>query len=133
MRTGSEERVCFVIDCLRFVACATTDATCVLCSPFLPSLLSVNSTQSSVNLATVKAEEFAFLAQVLRVLLALVADVQSIRSIERTLLVRVDHKAAFDAHLTAVGPTVATHPLAATGRALVLAEAALLPLVRRQS
>ena len=86
-----------------------------------------------MNLTTVESQLLALLAQVLRMLLALVTDVQSVRSIQRPLLVWVHVEAALDAHLTTIGPTVATHPLAPTGGALVFSEAALLPLVWRQS
>ena len=49
------------------------------------------------------------------------------------LLVRVDVDVAFDALLPHVGPGVSTHPLPLTLGTLVLPEASLLSLVRRQS
>lgn len=88
---------------------------------------------SSVNLTTVESQSLALLTQVLRVFLALVTDVQAIRSVQRSLLVRVDHEAALDAHLATVSPAVAAHPLAPAGRTLVLPEAPLLALVWRQA
>jgi len=47
------------------------------------------------------------------------------------LFVRVDVDVALDALLARVGPAVARHPLALAARTLVLAETALLALVRR--
>jgi len=47
------------------------------------------------------------------------------------LFVRIDVDVALDAFLAGVGPAVARHPLPLAARTLVLAETALLALVRR--
>lgn len=49
------------------------------------------------------------------------------------LFVWIDHDGAFDAHLAAVGPRVARHPLAFALGTLVLAETPLSALIRRQA
>ena len=83
--------------------------------------------------STVVTQFLAFLTQFLWMLLGLITDIQSIWLVQRTLLVWVHHDAALGAHLTAISPAVAAHPLASTGWTLVFAEATLLPLIRRQA
>lgn len=69
----------------------------------------------------------------LRVNLALIRHVQSIRLLQRPLLVRVDVYVALDAFLAHIGPAVTRHPFALALGTLVLAEASFFPLVRRQT
>lgn len=69
----------------------------------------------------------------LRVLFALVRDVQAIRLLQWSLLVWVNVQVALDAFLSHVGPAVAAHPLPFALRTLVLAKAALLALVRSEA
>lgn len=87
----------------------------------------------SLHTATVVAQDLALFAEVLRVLLALVRHIQAVRLLQGSLLVRVHVDVALDALLPHVGPRVPTHPFSLAFGALVLAKAALLALVRRQT
>lgn len=91
------------------------------------------TTRRSQDAPAVVAERLALFAQVLGVLFALVGNVQSVRLLQGPLLVGINVEVALDALLTHVGPAVAAHPLPFALGALVLAEAALLALVRREA
>lgn len=86
-----------------------------------------------MHAAAVVAQDFALLTQVLRVLLALVRDVQAIGLLQRTLFVRIHVDVALDTFLSHVGPGVSTHPLPFAFGAFVLSEASLFPLIGCQS
>lgn len=87
----------------------------------------------SLHTTTVVAQDLAFLAEVLWVLLALVRHVQAIGLLQGSLLVRVHIDVTLDALLPHVGPGVPAHPFSLAFGALVLAKAALLALVRCQT
>lgn len=88
---------------------------------------------SSLHTTTVVAEDLALFTEVLWVLLALVRHIQAIRLLQGSLLVRVYVDVALNALLPHVGPGVPTHPFSLAFRTLVLAKAALLALVWRQT
>lgn len=90
---------------------------------------SLHGNGQSLHTAAVVAQDFAFLTEVLGVLLALVRHIQAIRFLQGSLLVGVHIDMALDALLPHVGPGVAAHPLPLALGALVLSEAALLALV----
>ena len=83
--------------------------------------------------AAVVAKSLALFAQMLRVFLRLIGNVESVGFVQRSLFVRVHVDVTLDAHLSHVSPTVPAHPLSFARRALVLAEATLLSLVRRKT
>lgn len=78
-------------------------------------------------------EGSTLLAEMLRMLLALVGHVQAVWLLQGALFVRIHFDVALDAFLTHVGPAVSTHPLPLAFGALVFAEAALLSLVRSEA
>lgn len=80
--------------------------------------------------AAVVAEDFAFFAQVLRMLLVLVRHIQAVRFLKRPLLMRVNVDVALDTLLSHVGPGVPAHPLPLAFRAFIFTEAPLLSLIR---
>lgn len=80
--------------------------------------------------STVVAQRLALFAQHLRMNFRLIRHIQSVRFLQRALFVWIDIDVALDALLTMVGPRIARHPLSLALRTLVLAEAALLALVR---
>lgn len=80
--------------------------------------------------SAVIAESLAFFTQELRMDLGLIGHVQTIRFLEGSLLVWIDVDVAFNALLTVIRPRVAGHPLSFALWTFVLAEAALLSLVR---
>lgn len=87
----------------------------------------------SLHTTTVVAQDLALFTEVLRVFLALVRHVQAVRLLQGSLLVRVHIDVALDALLPHVCPGVPAHPFSLAFGALVLAKAALLALVWRQT
>lgn len=83
--------------------------------------------------AAVVAEDFAFFTQMLRMLLALVRNIQPIRFLQGSLLVRVNIDVALDTFLSHVGPGVPAHPLPLAFRAFIFTETPLLSLIRGQA
>lgn len=79
------------------------------------------------------AKGLALLAEMLRMNLALIGHVQSVRLLQWPLLVRVDVYVTFNALLAHIGPAVARHPFALALGTLVLSEASFLPLIRSQA
>lgn len=87
----------------------------------------------SLHMTTVVAQDLALFTEVLRVFLALVRNVQAIRLLQGSLLVWIHIDVALDALLPHVCRGVTAHPFSLAFGALVLAKAALLALVRRQT
>lgn len=69
----------------------------------------------------------------LRMFFTLITDIQSIRTIERSLFVRINHDTAFETHLPTVCPTVSTHPFPSTLWTLVFSKTSFLSLIWSQS
>lgn len=61
--------------------------------------------------------------------LGLIRHVESVRFVQRSLLVRIHVDVTLNALLPSVRPTVATHPLALTQRTLEFSKTSFLPLV----
>jgi len=79
------------------------------------------------------AQRLTLLAEMLGMFLAPVGHVQTIGFFQRSLLARIHVYVTLDALLAHIGPAVGRHPLALALGTLVLAEAPMLALVRRQA
>jgi len=79
--------------------------------------------------ATIVAKALAFLAEILRMFLGLIRHVESIRFVQRSLLVRIHVDVTLNALLPSVRPAVAAHPLALTQGTFEFSKTSFLPLV----